>query len=83
VLAEGRTIRLEAGTLFGEMALLSGKRRSADVTAIDYCQFLVLDRRDFNRFTASHPALRTAFIDMANQRLRSNQQASDEDRRSI
>ena len=68
VLAEGRTIRLEAGTLFGEMALLSGKRRSADVTAVDYCQFLVLDRRDFNRFTASHPALRTAFIDMANQR---------------
>jgi CPA2 family monovalent cation:H+ antiporter-2 len=83
VLAEGRTIRLEAGTLFGEMALLSGKRRSADVTAVDYCQFLVLDRRDFNRFTASHPALRTAFIDMANQRLKSNQQASDEDPRSI
>jgi CPA2 family monovalent cation:H+ antiporter-2 len=75
VLAEGRTIRLEAGSLFGEMALLSGKRRNADVTAVDYCQFLVLERRDFNRFTAKHPALRAAFIDMASQRRRSNQQA--------
>jgi monovalent cation:H+ antiporter-2, CPA2 family len=78
VLTAGRTIRLEAGALFGEMALLSGKRRNADVIAVDYCEFLVLERRDFNRFTAKHPALRGAFIDMANQRRRINQQTSGE-----
>jgi hypothetical protein len=37
VLAEGRTIRLEAGSLFGEMAPLSGKRRNADFPAVEYC----------------------------------------------
>ena len=77
VAAAGRAIRLEAGAFFGEMALLSGTRRNADVTAIDYCRFLVLDRRDFNQFTAQHPALRAAFIDMAHQRQKMNQKDSD------
>lgn len=37
---------LEAGAYFGEMALLTGERRTANVTAVDYCQLLVLTRRD-------------------------------------
>ncbi|WP_188259325.1 cation:proton antiporter [Azospirillum tabaci] len=74
VLMEGQTIRLDAGTMFGEMALLSGQRRNADVAAVDYCQLQVLERRDFNQFTARHPALRTALIDMAAQRRKMNQQ---------
>ncbi|CAO3374499.1 cation:proton antiporter domain-containing protein [Azospirillum argentinense] len=73
VLMEGQTIRLGAGTMFGEMALLSGQRRNADVAAVDYCQLQVLERRDFNQFTARHPALRTALIDMAAQRRKMNQ----------
>lgn len=80
VLMEGQTIRLGAGTMFGEMALLSGQRRNADVAAVDYCQLQVLERRDFNQFTARHPALRMALIDMAAQRRKMNQQdaATDE-----
>ncbi|MGR0185895.1 cation:proton antiporter domain-containing protein [Azospirillum aestuarii] len=74
VLMDSQTIRLGAGTMFGEMALLSGQRRNADVAAVDYCQFQVLERRDFNQFTARHPALRTALIDMAAQRRKMNQQ---------
>ena len=74
VLTDDQTIRLDAGTMFGEMALLSGERRNADVAAVDYCQLQVLDRRDFNQFTARHPALRTALIDMAAQRRKMNQQ---------
>ncbi len=35
VAVAGREIRLGPGDFFGEMALLSGERRSADVTAID------------------------------------------------
>ncbi len=72
VLTDDQTIRLGAGTMFGEMALLSGERRNADVAAVDYCQLQVLDRRDFNQFTARHPALRTALIDMAAQRRKMN-----------
>jgi CPA2 family monovalent cation:H+ antiporter-2 len=68
----GGAVRLEAGSFFGEMALLSGGRRTADVIAVDFCQFLVLERRDFNTFTARHPTLRTAVSDMARERAEMN-----------
>lgn len=67
-----RAIRLEPGTFFGEMALLSGERRNADVVAIDFCEFLVLKSRDFNRFVAKHPELRAAVSEMASQRRKTN-----------
>ncbi|WP_029014614.1 cation:proton antiporter [Niveispirillum irakense] len=72
VQAAGHTIKLERGTFFGEMALLSGRRRSADVTALDYCEFLMLDRRDFHQFMARHPGLRAAVMELANQRRKMN-----------
>lgn len=68
----GAAVRLEPGAFFGEMALLSGGRRTADVIAIDFCQFLVLERRDFNMFTARHPALRAAVSEMARERSQMN-----------
>ena len=67
-----KSIRLDAGSFFGEMALLSGERRVADVVAIDFCEFLVLSRRDFNRFVAKHPDLREAVSEMAAQRQKTN-----------
>jgi CRP-like cAMP-binding protein len=70
-LASG-AVRLEPGAFFGEMALLSGGRRSADVTAVDFCQFQVLERRDFNMFMSRHPNLRAAVSDMARQRTEMN-----------
>ncbi len=69
---DGKSIRLDAGSFFGEMALLSGERRVADVVAIDFCEFLVLSRRDFNRFVAKHPDLREAVSEMAAQRQKTN-----------
>jgi CPA2 family monovalent cation:H+ antiporter-2 len=65
-------VHLGAGSFFGEMALLSGARRTADVVAVDFCQFLVLERRDFNTFMARHPQLRDAVSSMAEQRKESN-----------
>lgn len=67
-----RTIRLEPGAYFGEMALLSGERRTADIVAVDFCQFLVLDRRDFNQFMSRHPAVRAAVAAIAEQRREMN-----------
>ncbi len=78
VLAAGRAIRLDAGAFFGEMALLSGTRRNADVVAVDYCRFLVLERRDFNQFMARHPDLRAAVHAMADRRRAMNLQLSQE-----
>jgi len=72
VAVNGRTIRLKAGSYFGEMALLSGERRTADVVAVDFCQFLMLDRRDFNQFMSRHPAVRAAVAEIAEQRREMN-----------
>ncbi|PZM16225.1 cation:proton antiporter [Rhizobium tubonense] len=69
---ENGAVRLSAGSFFGEMALLTGGRRTADVVAVDFCQFLVLERRDFNIFMARHPALRAAVSDLARERSEMN-----------
>ncbi|EJZ21179.1 cation:proton antiporter [Rhizobium sp. Pop5] len=70
-LASG-AIRLEPGSFFGEMALLTGGRRSADVIAVDFCQFEVLERRDFNMFMSRHPNLRAIVSEMAEKRTEMN-----------
>ena len=69
---EDDEIPLGAGAFFGEMALLTGARRTADVVAVDFCQLFVLDRRDFNLFMSRHPQLRAAVSRMARERQESN-----------
>jgi CPA2 family monovalent cation:H+ antiporter-2 len=68
----GRKIPLGPGDFFGEMALLTGERRSADVTAIDYCDLLVLDQRDFRQFMVRHPKLRAKLDELAARRNEMN-----------
>jgi CRP-like cAMP-binding protein len=46
---------LRAGELFGEIALLDGKPRSASATALTKCELLVLERRDFLSFLERSP----------------------------
>jgi len=58
-----RPVRLGRGDFFGEMALLSGLPRAADVVALGYCQLLVLSAADFQRFLASYPQAK-AHIDL-------------------
>src|SRR5262245_20440561 len=43
------------GEVFGEMALLSESPRTATVRAIERCELLVLDRRDFLAFLKRNP----------------------------
>jgi monovalent cation:H+ antiporter-2, CPA2 family len=68
VAVPGREIRLGPGEFFGERALLSGERRSTDVTAIDFCKFLTLERRDFLSFVNRQPQLRAQFDEIIAQR---------------
>jgi CPA2 family monovalent cation:H+ antiporter-2 len=63
-----RKIHLGPGEFFGEMGLLRGERRNADVTAIDYCLFLTLGQDDFRRFVAGHPELKSRLDEVAAQR---------------
>lgn len=58
------------GEFFGEMALLSGNRRSADVTALDYCRFAKLSERDFHRFLRRYPEIRARIAVLAEERSR-------------
>jgi monovalent cation:H+ antiporter, CPA1 family len=67
-----RKIRLGAGEFFGEMALLSGRLRQADVVASTYCQLLVLRQWDFARFMAANPEAREAIERVAEARQQMN-----------
>jgi CRP-like cAMP-binding protein len=57
---EGATVTyniIVPGQVFGEIALLDGKPRSADAIAMTDCELLVLDRREFMKFLHSEPRL--------------------------
>lgn len=46
------------GAFFGEISILSGKPRSATVTAATPCELLELDRRTLDEITRDHPRVR-------------------------
>jgi monovalent cation:H+ antiporter, CPA1 family len=70
----GHRIRLGSGEFFGEMALLSGRPRLADVVALTYCRLLMLRKTDFERFLAANPDARAAINRIAEKRLLANQE---------
>jgi monovalent cation:H+ antiporter-2, CPA2 family len=74
----GRKIKLGPGDVFGEMALISGDRRSADVTALDYCKFAVLSQRDFRQFLRKHREVNVQLSRLAAEREQSNRQLRGE-----
>jgi CPA2 family monovalent cation:H+ antiporter-2 len=79
VTVANRRIKLEAGEFFGEMALLTGQPRSADVTALDYSKFLMLDQRDFREFLRKYPEIRDQISSLAARRQEMNRDlATDE-----
>lgn len=74
VTVAGQVFRLGAGDYFGEMALLTGRRRSADVTAVDYCRLMVLSQRDLRSLLPRYPALRAELMAMAQRRAEMGRQ---------
>ncbi len=73
VRVSGRQIRLQAGEFFGEMALLSGQPRSADVIALDYSEFFTLSQSDFRQFLRRYPEIRDRVSALAAERGEMNQ----------
>ncbi|HEX9463710.1 MAG TPA: Crp/Fnr family transcriptional regulator [Alphaproteobacteria bacterium] len=61
---------INPGEVFGEIALLDGKARSADAVAIAACELLVIDRRDFVPFLEARPALCIRLLAVLCERLR-------------
>jgi monovalent cation:H+ antiporter, CPA1 family len=67
-----RKVRIGSGSFFGEMALLSGHPRQADVVALGYCRVLVLSAADFRRFLREYPGAKAEIDRVAEVRTRSN-----------
>jgi CRP-like cAMP-binding protein len=61
---------LQTGDLFGEIALLDGKMRSADATAHTKCELMVLHRRDLFPFLERNPAACIKLMEMLCARIR-------------
>ena len=73
VVLPNNRVRLGSGDFFGEMALLSGRRRQADVVALGYCRVLVLSAADFRRFLRDYPHVSAEIDRIANERTRTNE----------
>ena len=53
---------LSPGDSFGEMALLTGKTRSANAEAVEETHFNVIEKKHFDRVLRNHPDVSLAFI---------------------
>jgi type IV pilus assembly protein PilB len=60
---------LGAGQMFGEMALLTRKPRTASVLALESTSCAVLEQLEFDRMLAEYPALATAMMRVLADRL--------------
>ena len=70
---EGREIVLaiiQAGEVFGEIALLDGKERTADARAMTDCDLAVLERRHVMEFLARQPNAWPRLVEVLCDRLR-------------
>lgn len=79
--SDGRQVLLTVfreGDVFGEMALLDGKERSANATAAAACDLLVVPRQSFLRLLERRPDVSMGLMVVLCDRLRrTNQQVED------
>jgi CRP-like cAMP-binding protein len=58
------------GEIFGEIALLDGRPRTADAVAMTDCELLAIDRRDFLDFIETHAKAALKLIELLCGRIR-------------
>jgi len=63
---------LQPGEVFGEIALLDGKERTADARAVTACHLATLERRDVLAFLDRHPKMWPKVAELLCGRLRSS-----------
>jgi CRP/FNR family cyclic AMP-dependent transcriptional regulator len=71
--ADGREAVLniiQPGEVFGEIALLDGRPRTADATAMSDCEIMAIERREFVPFLRSQPDIALRLIEILCARLR-------------
>ena len=71
--SDGRDIVLNIirpGEVFGEIALLDGRARTANATAMSDCELIVIERREFIPFLRSEPDVTLKLMEILCSRLR-------------
>jgi len=71
---KGSSVTLTAGDSFGEMALLDGAPRSADITAAGEVTLMVIGRAAFTKLLRGEPQMAGALLRTLAGRLRAAQQ---------
>jgi CRP/FNR family cyclic AMP-dependent transcriptional regulator len=61
---------INAGGIFGEIALLDGQPRTADALALSACELMMIDRRDFVALVGNQPDIALKLIEVLCARLR-------------
>src|ERR1700719_4329868 len=61
---------MHEGDIFGEIALLDGRPRTADATAMTDCELMVIERRDFLDLVRSQPEIALKLMEVLCARLR-------------
>jgi small-conductance mechanosensitive channel len=80
VLADGKELaRLSPGQIFGEMALLTGEPRQADIRAMEQTRCLEVDREGFRMALAKHPIIVERVRAIFTARAAANHSASPPD----
>jgi CRP/FNR family transcriptional regulator, cyclic AMP receptor protein len=70
--------QVSRGELFGELAAIDGQPRSANATAVENCELMVIERRDFLPFILSYPKVAIKLLELVSARLRqSNEHIED------
>ena len=64
---------IDAGEVFGELALLTAKPRSADATAMEDSQLMLVERKHFLPHLMSNHDLALRLIDVLCERLRDDE----------
>jgi CRP/FNR family transcriptional regulator, cyclic AMP receptor protein len=71
-----RSVRLEAGAWFGEMALLDGAPRTATVEAQDEVLVMVLGRAAFQKAVTADPKMAMVLLRTLAERLRASERSA-------
>jgi CRP/FNR family transcriptional regulator, cyclic AMP receptor protein len=69
---------LGKGAIFGEIALLDGRPRTADVTAINDCELYVIERRDFLPVMREEPDIALKIIEILCLKVRRTTEQAEE-----
>ncbi len=59
---------LKEGDIFGEMALLENKPRTANAITSEDCSFLIVERKNFDAMVVTQPSLTTKLITLLSER---------------